>query len=309
MNDDLLNDDTFLARWLAGGLTEEELNRFREHPDFAYYEQLAHQSSTIKVPAIDQAQLLKKIKAKQKTSLLKKDKPKLFSRRLLISAAAMLLFILSYFAIFNHQTEAVFQTSIGEQLTHTLPDASKVYLNANSKITYNPSIFTNQRIINLTGEAFFEVEKGTPFIVQTKNDEIEVLGTSFSVYSRDEMLVVSCKTGSVQVKDRLGYQKVLQAGQRLRTLNGALQAEEKVATNAIGEWKRGQSHFHSEHLEVVIKSIEHQFGVKIKLSPDLKNEKFTGSFLHKDLETAFKMVLDPMNLKYKQSTNGVYIIE
>lgn len=308
MKEDLLQDDTFLARWLAGELTESEMQQFRMHPDYIYFEQLARTSKNLAIPQIDKQKVLANIKRQKSTNPKTSPTRTFFSRRFFIPAAAMLFLIIGYFAIF-HPSDMLLSTGVGEQLTHTLPDDSKIYLNANAQISYDPKKFTQQRIIKLEGEALFEVSKGNSFIVKTNYGQVEVLGTVFSVYSRNNVLLVSCKSGQVRVSDQSQNHHILEKGDRIRTIAGILQHKESVSPESIGTWKEGKSSFDSEELQIVATTLEQQFGISIELKASLARERFSGSFLHKDLDTALKMVFDPMGLKYNKSANGVYIIQ
>lgn len=310
MKKDLLyDDDTFLARWLSGALSDAELKQFQQHPDFPYYEQLARHASKLEIPEINQQKVKRGIEAK-KTQKKRTSTPKrrTLSRRLFIPAAAMLFLIIGYFALFN-SSGMLLSTGIGEQLSHELPEGSMIHLNANAQILYDKGNFDGDRTIQLDGEALFEVNKGKNFKVETKNGQIEVLGTVFSVYSRNNILVVSCKSGRVRVSDKRGNEVILQQGQRVRTVAGILQNTETVSTASIGTWKVGKSTFDSEQLIVVATSLEKQFGISIELKSTLATERFSGDYLHNDLETALKMVFHPMGLSYEKSANGVYIIQ
>ena len=94
-------------------------------------------------------------------------------------------------------------TSNGQKATITLADGSVVKLNAESSITF-PEFFTNEnRIVTLTGEAFFDVKRdpSRPFIVQSENLSTKVLGTSFNInsYPENEEIKVTLATGKVEI--------------------------------------------------------------------------------------------------------------
>ncbi|NMM47207.1 FecR family protein [Marinigracilibium pacificum] len=93
----------------------------------------------------------------------------------------------------------------------TLPDSSVVYLNHNSKISYDEDF--EERIVNLEGEAFFDVVPGdTRFKVVTENGEVEVEGTSFNVVSIKTDINVEVVTGIVHLHSH-GHKHKLRAGQ------------------------------------------------------------------------------------------------
>ena len=96
-------------------------------------------------------------------------------------------------------------TAAGQRAQTVLPDGSKVWLNASSKIVYHNSLWSSDRQIDLSGEAYFEVRKDKehPFVVQVGNLNIEVLGTCFNVYSYEEndFVETSLIEGSVRLYD------------------------------------------------------------------------------------------------------------
>ena len=72
----------------------------------------------------------------------------------------------------------------GSHLAVTLPDGSKVNLNADSRLTYKPYQWIISRNVELEGEAFFEVKQGKRFSVKSNQNKVNVLGTSFNIFSR-----------------------------------------------------------------------------------------------------------------------------
>jgi ferric-dicitrate binding protein FerR (iron transport regulator) len=101
-------------------------------------------------------------------------------------------------------TEIIRQTQKGEKLTFSLPDGSRVRLNANSKLT-SPSKFTQgARRVSLEGEALFEVTENqkSPFIIVSGDMHTRVLGTSFNVraYQDEANMAVAVVSGKVSVQ-------------------------------------------------------------------------------------------------------------
>ena len=102
----------------------------------------------------------------------------------------------------------------GEQNIYELPDGSVATLNAQSSISYEPGEWSSARRVELNGEAFFEVKKGTPFLVKTPYGDVQVLGTSFNVDARKDHFSVACFTGSVRVV-AASRSQVLSPGERV----------------------------------------------------------------------------------------------
>jgi Fe2+-dicitrate sensor, membrane component len=99
----------------------------------------------------------------------------------------------------------------------------------------------------------------------------------------------------------------LSSGESVRIIDQGLQPKEKTVAEEIGSWQKGIARFYSEPLKNVITALENQFGVNINLTVK-QEEKFSGSFLYKDVATAFKMVFDPMGLTYTKEADGTYLV-
>lgn len=208
------------------------------------------------------------------------------------AAAAAVIALAVFFWPAGEST--MYSAQAGEIKTITLPDNSTMTLNAESGATINDN-WAKERKIELKGEAFFEVVKGTPFSVLTDNGMVEVLGTSFDVKSRDKSFEVKCSTGKVRV--RCGKSQVeITPGSLARLENGKL----VVATfdKDQKDFRNGEFSFEEAPLSEVFDEFERQFNVKVE-KPDLTGKFYTGRFSNKDLEQALKIICIPMNLSFE----------
>lgn len=175
-----------------------------------------------------------------------------------------------------------------------LPDGSVVWLNAASKLTF-PFAFTGpERKVTIHGEAFFEVapDPGHPFIVETPNGRVEVLGTSFNVNSYDSSKVkVSLLTGAVQV--RQGEQAMLlkPGRQAVITPTGSMQ-ETSFAEEQTLSWRKGWFWFEDTRLADISGVISRWYGVEVKMDgEEVARQVFTGRL---DKSTALKVFLEQL---------------
>ncbi|MBA4411053.1 MAG: FecR domain-containing protein [Bacteroidota bacterium] len=189
----------------------------------------------------------------------------------------------------------------GQHVEYTLPDGSNVSVNAGSKISFSESRFAKKRILKLEGEAFFSVQKGNPFMVETRQGKVEVLGTTFNVYSRNNELNVSCLTGKVQVTAN-GQNVIIEAGEKAELISGTLQKTSNAVDEKVAGWRNGEFHFESMPLISIFEEIERQFNVTITTT-GLENRYFTGDFSNKNLTETLETVCLPMKLDY-EITNG-----
>lgn len=218
----------------------------------------------------------------------------------------IMVFIISIWGIiFLFSADISINSRNAIQLSHALPDGSQIILNSDSNLEYDDS-FTQERTLNLDGEAYFQVERGTPFTIITEEGDVVVIGSYFNVLSRNGVLMVSCKTGKVQVLSN-NHTRVITSGERVRFIKGKASPVEKIKALMIGSWTIGESYFERIPLQEVIVSMEHKYDIDINLPSSYEDKIFTGSFIHSDLETALSMVLDPLEIKYEISDRDVNI--
>jgi len=297
-------DETFLARWISGELTPEELNEFKKSKDYPVLKRINDASQRLEAPKFDQQNLFNKLE-QYKTNRLQQEKRtiKLIPNwAIAVAASVVIAFGLFYFLT----AESHYNTGFGQQMAVTLPDRSQVQLNSNSDLDFKSLNWKNNREINLEGEAFFDVEKGQSFKVYTEEGVVEVLGTEFNVISRANYFEVRCQEGKVKVSSSdTNDEVVLLPGNAVRIVNNKL---EKWDYN-ISEpnWLIGESTFQNTPLAQVIISLENQFGITFDASNINLSERFTGGFTHKNLNLALKTVMTPMDISYSVDDNKIIL--
>jgi len=195
----------------------------------------------------------------------------------------------------------------GHRLDYRLPDGSSVTLNADTKITFRKPGFDRKRTLNLEGEAFFNVEKGSPFTVNTELGRILVLGTSFDVYSRDNVFRVSCFTGKVRVTNE-SRSIIITPGEMVVVENGILIKKGETDISSLSGWRMGEFGFENASLSHVFEEIERQFNVTFVL-PGIQEKSFTGTITDRNLVDALDIVCIPMGLTYEIGSNSQIIIK
>jgi ferric-dicitrate binding protein FerR (iron transport regulator) len=236
-------------------------------------------------------------------SQAKKGKVLRFSWKPMISVAAAAAVIVMIVMVWPKNRLILRQTATAQTEVITLPDGSVMTLNAESSASYSDD-WSKERSLILNGQAFFEVRKGSKFSVVTEQGVIEVLGTSFDVFSRSEKFRVLCYTGKVRVT----------SGENTIDLTPGSIAERKGKTLAFGtfnladaNWLTGEFVYQEEPLANVMAEIGRQFNVEI-ISPDLSGRLYSGRFNNKDLHQALELVCLPMGLKFEiQEGNKVVI--
>ncbi|MDR1368719.1 MAG: FecR domain-containing protein [Dysgonamonadaceae bacterium] len=213
------------------------------------------------------------------------------------------------------------KTPAGSVTKLTLDDSTIVVLNASSTISYPLNFNKKVRSVKLTGEGYFEVAKdpGRPFIVETNNMKINVLGTHFNVksYNEDLKSITTLLEGSVKVEfDNPDYPAgkpvILRPGQQIIFDKTTLQTTvTSVNPNLYASWKDGQCFFENEKFIDIVQILERQFGITIEIiSPSLENQLYSGFFGRKDgvlhILNSFRK---HRNFDYKQSDTGIEIYE
>ena len=207
------------------------------------------------------------------------------------AAAAVIALVVTFWPTNNPIS---YEAIAGDIKIIELPDQSSMILNAGSIASISDD-WSKERKVDLKGEAFFDVVKGTPFKVLTAGGIIEVLGTSFDVLSREDIFQVKCTTGKVRVI--CGKNEVeITPGNMAELEKGVLVVSAFDPDSK--DWRAGEFVYEEQPLALVMDEIERQFKVKIN-APDLKDKFYTGRFSNKNLEKALQLVCIPMNLTFE----------
>ena len=236
----------------------------------------------------------------------RKSQTKLISLRWkpLVSVAAAAAVIISLIVFWPNEALHTVACNAGDHQVVTLPDASTAQLNAGSSLSYCDD-WSDERTVELNGQAFFEVIKGSKFQVVTSSGVVEVLGTSFDVYSRGTDFRVACKTGKVRVS--AGKQSVeIAPGFTAVLENNRLLVGEFDLSEA--DWRNGEFIYEEADLMEVFDELRRQFNVQLQ-APSAEGRKYTGRFSNKNLDEALQLVCLPMGLKYTITNNQVVVIE
>jgi ferric-dicitrate binding protein FerR (iron transport regulator) len=219
-------------------------------------------------------------------------------RALLSIAATVLILLGGWYSYVITRTETC-TAGNGQIATFQLPDKSIVQLNAGSSIHYKIYGFMKHRHITLQGEAFFKIKKGNKFVVQNNNSTVTVLGTSFTIYARNNHFDVKCYTGKVRVESPSIMPVILTRGKSVKTItDSALRDTSLFDPETPISWVNGDFYFSNESLSSVFDEMERQFDITIT-HPVLSNRTYTGFFNKNNVKTALDNVCLPMGIEYK----------
>ena len=233
----------------------------------------------------------------------------MFSPWMKIAMAAVFTLLVGFSVLMQLYTKTI-TVPAGQHSNIYLPDRSSVELNAQSSISYKPLLWKFSRNVRFEGEAFFEVQKGKRFEVISYNGKIDVLGTSFNVYSRNNNYEVICVTGNVKVTETTNSRAViLQPGQKT-TLNpeGMLVVQTGLNTEQALSWLNNKLNFTSVPLRKVFEEIGRQYGILINI-PENLDSVYTGTFyIDTPVEQTLDLVCKPFHLTYTLKSKDEYII-
>lgn len=167
----------------------------------------------------------------------------------------------------------------------TLADGSRVWLNAGSSVTYPVAFIGNERKVEITGEAYFEVAPSNsptggglrPFIVSKGTMQVQVLGTHFNVnaYDDEANIKVTLLEGSVKVNNG-GQSDLLKPGQQARVTN-IISVIDGVDTDEVMAWKNGTFYFNNTNIETIMRQASRWYDVDIVYEGNVRNEFFGGT--------------------------------
>ncbi len=168
-------------------------------------------------------------------------------------------------------------TPRGGKYTVTLPDGTKVWLNAGTTLKF-PAVFAgSERVVDLSGEAYFEVSKNKlkPFIVNMNHTQIKVLGTHFNVmaYADEPAIQTTLLEGSVRVSDGKAS-RLITPGQQAVVNSGIAVVDADI--DQVMAWKNGNFAFNNERIHTVMNKISRWYDVDIEYRGKVTQEEFVG---------------------------------
>lgn len=241
-----------------------------------------------------------------------------------ISACVITLIFLNigyYYYQDSKDIEMVYQevqTTRGEKLLVLLPDGSRVWLNADSKLTYPEQFAKKNRNVTLEGEAYFEVKKNTAslFSVFTGDVRINVTGTSFNVsaYTSDQEVKTTLDEGAISI----GYSNskipmlAVEPGQTavFKKDNKTISIEDNEHYRNDSYWKENKLVFRNSSLGDVLKVLSRHFDVEFKIK-DSKITHFTYNFISKgnDLNNILETMESITPIKFKKVGEYNYTVQ
>lgn len=306
------NENHILEEWLR----ESPENRKRLFCEKDIWDSYAYHADSKKYPVDSELSLLK-----SKLNIRATSRKVSWSQFGKVAAFFLVVFGLGWSSRYllsnRQQTAAITNQDIcvpkGQVNQVFLADGTRIWVNSQSKLTI-PSVFaSNERVVKLSGEAFFEVAKdaGRPFKVEVKGQRIEVLGTTFNVraYPNQKEVQTTLSDGKI----------MLFAGDQTATLTPGQQSVYNIETNRLlvsqvnpinfNSWKEGRFEFQNEDLVEVFKVVERWYDVEIKYRErDFRGMRFSGVIKrNKDVQHFLNLLNHSIPIQYKNDLDVISI--
>ena len=328
-------------------LWQQKQTGVHTNKDDAYNKHLQRLSNHLSKPALGYDQLTGE-NGNENIPLEKKASSHNLIRRFYIwgsaiAAALIFFFLLNYknkpAGKANHSiAENTVSTKPGSKSKLQLPDGTQVWLNGDSKITYDENFLGDYREVHLTGEAYFDVakDKEHPFIIHTQTIDLKVLGTAFNVrsYANEKNTEASLIHGSIEitVKNNPGKKIILKPDEKLIIQNTLFREKLQPANKKPGKqdqplmvldkihfkekdssateimWVKNKLAFDQEALEDIASKIERWYDVSVIITDDkLKGIEYSGVFTDETLPEVMEALRLTGNFRYTINKKEIVI--
>jgi len=310
-------DQHQLDRWLANSAENEKVYSILKNS----WERRSQEPIYI-----NEEEVFNKIWTKSRQQHFRKNTYRKIPYFLKIAASLIFLAALSYYLgrynsnkTINPQPEKISlmvkENPPGQKSKLFLPDGSIVWLNAASSITYSANFSDSVRLVQLNGEAYFEVARDTlkPFIVETKNVFTRALGTVFNInsYSDNQAIDINLVSGKVKVTaENLDEELILEPGEAIKyKFNSKSGQKYLFDLDKVTSWKDGVLIFEDASFEEIIQTLKRWYGVEIEVigTPNSRWQ-FSGRFDNEYLSNVIEVMQYNREFYYKLNNEKLKII-
>lgn len=194
-------------------------------------------------------------------------------------------------------------TPKGGEYQLVLADGTKVWLNAASSLRF-PTAFTGkERIVELTGEAYFEVKHNAtqPFKVKTARETVQDIGTRFNInsYSDENAVATTLVEGSIKILTAKS-QDIIKPGQQYLLKNsGVTEVRDDVDTDEITAWKSGMFQFNNADMKTIMRQIGRWYNVDVEYQGEVSNATYHGRISRKSKASDVLKILELSGMNFK----------
>lgn len=316
-----------LARFLQSGISGQEEKKVIEWfrtPEakeelFQFYQECLENASDELEDDIQQ-RMLEHVRLKIKEAEQARQVRRLSVRYKIAQVAAACIFVCFGISLYLLQVrepasskDLIVKVDRGQKASMELPDGTLVWLNSDTKMKYNNSYNHKNRVLQLDGEAYFEVAKDRekPFIVKVDDMEIEALGTAFNVkaYSADNHISATLMEGSIAVTSD-NESNILNPNENISYDRSTHQSVKTTLMNTdlISAWRSGRIVFGGETLGEAASMLERIYNIRIIFeTEDIKEYTFLGTIRNNSLSNVFEIMSLTVPISYSISDSSVII--
>lgn len=295
-------ENTLLAKWLEGSITSKELQRLQQEVDLPSLERVLNRQKKFDVAIQSDEEMWENFE--KKVTSIEKTKNTYNRRNWLIGFVLLFIMALNSWLYFKNKNRKKIETAPTKTERKIYADGTTIHISPTSSIEYDEQKWTNERTITLKGQAFFEVEKGNPFIVLTPQGKIEVVGTKFDIWEMEGLMNVQCYEGSVEVTSG-GTSITLMANQQIFVNEKRLEDVETIELKQP-DWMQAKRVYRKIPLKGVLKDIERFYNVKIDASAVSIENDFGGVIPTNDFDKALNYLTKTLNWTYEIKDDKVF---
>jgi len=202
-------------------------------------------------------------------------------------------------------------TPKGGEYQLVLADGTKVWLNAASSLKF-PTAFTgSERVVELTGEAYFDVKHNAsqPFKVKTARETVQDIGTQFNInsYADENAVATTLVEGSVKIFTGT-TQKVIEPGQQyLLKNNGLTEVRNDVDTDEITAWKSGMFQFNNADMKTIMRQIGRWYNVDVEYQGEVSNATYHGRISRNSKASDVLKILELSGMNFKIERSKIIV--
>jgi ferric-dicitrate binding protein FerR (iron transport regulator) len=203
-------------------------------------------------------------------------------------------------------------TPRGGQYKLRLNDGTQIWLNAASSIRYPVAFVGNTRVVELTGEAYFDVahDPKHPFIVKlSSNKQVRAIGTSFNInaYGDDDNDIATLIHGSVKVESGKNEQLLLPGQQAKFLSDDKLLISNQVDVDEIVAWKNGQFVFNALTVKSIMVQLARWYELEVVYSGKISQETFSGIVSRNSNLSEVLKIMEAGGLRFKIDGKIIYV--
>jgi ferric-dicitrate binding protein FerR (iron transport regulator) len=288
-----MEKSTYLASWIEGTLSDLELEKLEGKESLKRYSKIKEVSSELEIgiPENLHWEVFEK-QLPEKREQQKKTLNWVYS----IAAGFVVLVGISSFIL----SQKIY-TSPNSFNQVELSDGSIVQLAPGATLKHQRSFNLINRKLSMTGEAYFEVKKGSPFIIDTPNGTVEVIGTAFKIIDSGDFYKVICTEGKVKVTHREKIYFLTKGLSFSSITKGVYEIDLNQYTDLSA------SYYNRVPLDYVVDLVSKLYNINIQIS-SLKDNYFTGTINLKDQEKALRSISLPFSFKVVPQNNNNFVL-